>query len=116
MIYSRVFLVLAACTLAFGLAACGGMSGTPPTIITQPQSQTVAPGTTVTFTVAASGSMPLSYQWMENGTAIPGATSSSYTTPPVTLSDNNAQFAVVVSNGSGTVTSAAATLRVIPVP
>jgi len=102
--------------MSLGLTACGGMSGTPPTITTQPQSQTAAPGTMVTFSVTATGSTPLSYQWMENGTAIMGATSSSYTTPAVTVADNNSTFAAVVSNNSGSVTSNAATLTVVPVP
>ena len=46
----------------------------------------------------------------------PGATSASYTTPVLTLADNNEQFAVVVSNSSGSVTSTTATLRVLAVP
>jgi hypothetical protein len=114
LIHSKILLVLIAGALALGLDACGGMSGTPPTITTQPQNQTVQFGTTATFTVVASGSMPLSYQWMENGMAISGATSASYTTPAVTLTDNHAQFSVVVSNGSGSVTSSTATLTVVP--
>ena len=88
----------------------------PPTITTQPQSQTVPQGQPATFTVAASGTPTLNYQWMENGMAISAATSASYTTPPTTPNDNNAQFAVVVSNSSGSVTSTSATLRVLLVP
>jgi hypothetical protein len=53
---------------------------------------------------------------MENGMNIPGATSASYTTPVLTLADNNEQFDVVVSNSSGSVTSTTATLRVLAVP
>src|SRR5207245_3952078 len=56
------------------------------------------------------------HQWSKNGTAISGATSSSYTTPATTSSDNGAQFKVVVSNTAGTVTSAAATLTVNAAP
>ena len=114
MIYSKVLLTLAACTLALGITACGGMSGTPPAITTQPQNQTVGVGASATFSVTASGSVPLHYQWMVNGMAISGATSASYTTPAVTLADNNEQFSVVVSNSSGSVTSSTATLTVIP--
>jgi len=116
LIHPKVLLIVVACVLAFGLTACGGMQGTPPTITTQPQSQTVGAGATATFTVAASGSVPLHYQWMENGMAISGATSASYTTPVLTLADNNEQFAVVVSNSSGSVTSSTATLTVLAVP
>jgi hypothetical protein len=105
-----------ALSLAIGLTACGGMSGTPPTISAQPQDQTVGAGASATFSVTASGSAPLSYQWMENGMSITGATSVSYTTPPTTLADNNSQFAVVVSNNSGSITSSTATLHVLAVP
>jgi Putative Ig domain/Malectin domain len=80
-----------------------------PLIVTQPASQTVNSGQTATFSVTASGAAPLSYQWEKNGAAISGATSSSYTTPPETTS---AQFAVVVSNSVGIVTSSVATLTV----
>src|SRR5204862_3142652 len=83
-----------------------------PTITTQPANQTVTAGQTATFAVAATDTAPLSYQWKKNGTAISGATSSSYTTPATTSSDNGAQFTVVVSNTVGSVTSSTATLTV----
>ena len=88
------------------------VSGTAPSITTQPQDQTIAAGKTATFTVVATGSAPLSYQWRRNGTTIPGATSASYTTPSQGTSDNGATFSVVISNGSGNVTSRAARLTV----
>ncbi|PYT96339.1 MAG: hypothetical protein DMG36_00620, partial [Acidobacteria bacterium] len=69
-------------------------------------------GRTATFAVAASGTSPLTYQWRKNGTAISGATSSSYTTPATTSSDNGTQFTAVVSNSAGSVTSNTATLTV----
>ena len=116
MISHRLVLLLATGALLLGLTACGGMSGTPPTITTQPQNQVAGVGGTATFTVTASGSVPLHYQWMLNGMAISGATSASYTTPVLSLADNNEQFAVVVSNSSGNVTSNTATLRVLAVP
>ena len=84
----------------------------PPSITTQPTSQTVTAGQTATLSVTATGTAPLSYQWKKNGTAISGATSSTYTTPATTASDNGAQFTVTVSNSVGTVTSNAATLTV----
>ena len=83
-----------------------------PSITTQPASQTVTAGQTATFSVTATGTAPLSYQWKKNGTAISGAISSSYTTPATTSSDNGAQFTVVVSNTVGSATSSAATLTV----
>ena len=83
-----------------------------PSITTQPVSQTVTAGQTASFSVAATGTAPLSYQWRKNSVAISGATSSSYTTPATISSDNGAQFTVVVSNSAGSVTSNAATLTV----
>jgi len=87
-------------------------SAVSPSITTQPANQTVTAGQTATFTVVATGTSPLSYQWQKNGTAISGATSATYTTPATTSSDNGAQFVVGVSNVAGNVTSNAATLTV----
>ena len=71
------------------LAGCGGGSGTTTlptegvTITVQPLSQTVPVSQTATFSVTATGTAPISYQWSESGSAIPGATSASYTAPTV---------------------------------
>jgi hypothetical protein len=100
-----------------GLVASNGSTNSSvlaPSIAAQPASQTVIVGQAATFSVTASGTAPLNYQWSKNGTAISGATSSSYTTPTTTSSDNGTQFTVVVSNSAGSVTSAAATLKVTP--
>ncbi len=83
-----------------------------PAITTEPANHTVIAGQTATFTVAATGTEPLTYQWHQNGTAIGGATSSAYTTPATTTSENAAKFTVVVSNGGGSATSSAAILTV----
>jgi len=85
---------------------------TPPTITTPPANQTVSAGHAATFTVGASGSAPLSYQWEKNGTSIAGATSSTYTTPATTTADTGSGFRVVVTNPAGSVTSPPATLTV----
>jgi hypothetical protein len=87
-----------------------------PSITTQPSNQTVTAGQTASFTVAAGGTAPLSYQWQKSGANIAGATSATYTTPATTTSDSGATFAAVVSNTAGTVTSAAATLTVNATP
>jgi hypothetical protein len=87
-------------------------SAVAPTIATQPASQTVIAGKTGSFTVGATGTAPLTYQWSKNGSAISGATSSTYTTPAETTTDNNAQFTVAVNNSAGNATSNAATLTV----
>ncbi|HXU80239.1 MAG TPA: PQQ-dependent sugar dehydrogenase, partial [Polyangia bacterium] len=52
---------------------------TAPTITTQPANQTVSPGASATFTVGASGTAPLAFQWQRDGGAIAGATASSFT-------------------------------------
>ena len=83
-----------------------------PSITTQPSSRTVTAGQTATFSVTASGTSPLSYQWRKNGVSIGGATASSYTTPATTAADNGALFSVVVTNSLGSATSSAATLTV----
>lgn len=92
------------------LTVTGG--STAPSIVAQPVNQTVTAGQSATFSVTASGTAPLNYQWNKNGTAISGATSAAYSTPPTTTADSGAQFNVVVSNASGSVTSTAATLTV----
>ena len=84
----------------------------PPAITTPPSSQMVPVGQTATFSVVASGTSPFTYQWQLNGTNISGATSSSYTTPATTSSDNGDSFTVVVTNAAGSQTSVAASLRV----
>src|ERR1700752_92033 len=73
-------------------------SPTAPVITTNPSNQTVAEGHTATFTVVASGTAPLSYQWQRNQVDIKGANSASYTTPPTVLSENGAKFRCVVTN------------------
>src|SRR5258708_38424974 len=87
-----------------------------PLITVQPTSQMVMTGQTASFSVAATGTAPLSHQWRKNGVAISGATSSSYSTPPTTSSDNGAQFTVMVSNTAGSMTNNPATLTVNPGP
>jgi hypothetical protein len=86
--------------------------GAPPTISTQPASQTVTVGQAAKFSVTAAGPGTLTYQWNKNGGAIGGANATSYTTPPAIASDNGASFTVTVTGASGNVTSNAATLTV----
>src|SRR5437899_3081076 len=87
-----------------------------PAITTQPTNQTVTAGQTATFTVVATGTAPLSYQWQKNGVSMVGATSSGYTTPVTTTSDSGSTFRVVGKNTGGTATRNAATLTVNPAP
>jgi hypothetical protein len=86
-----------------------------PSITKQPANQTVTVGQTATFSVAATGTAPLSFQWQKNNANIPGATAASYTTPPTVSGDNGATFRVIVTNPVTSASSNPATLIVNPV-
>ena len=88
-----------------------GLMSIMPAIQTQPQSQTVSAGSSVQFSVTASGRPAVSYQWNFNGTAINGATSSSYSLSN-TQSGSAGNYTVIVSNVMGSVTSNQAALTV----
>ncbi|HON08020.1 MAG TPA: PA14 domain-containing protein, partial [Verrucomicrobiota bacterium] len=83
----------------------------PPVIIEQPKSQSVAEGSTATFTVDNAGGYDfVTYQWMKNGEDIEGATARTYTTPPVTADDNGSRYSVRITNrntGASTTSSVA---------
>jgi hypothetical protein len=83
----------------------------PPSVATPPQSLTVTNGGTAQFSVVASGSSSLFYQWQFNGNALAGATSSSLTLLNA-QGTNQGSYTVVVSNPVGTVTSPPAVLTV----
>ena len=93
-----------------GVVGTAVVSVGKPIITSQPLSQTVAPGVIAAFTVAATGSGPLSYQWIMNGVPIPGATSSTLSIE-ATIGNDDAQLTAVVSNAVGSVTSQPATLN-----
>jgi hypothetical protein len=84
-----------------------------PRIIQPPVSLEVAAGSNATFSVVATGTAPLSYQWNLNGTAVSGATSSTLTLNNVQTT-NAGSYTVVVTNAADSVTSEVATLTVIP--
>ncbi|MBI2099859.1 MAG: hypothetical protein HYT48_00785 [Candidatus Vogelbacteria bacterium] len=93
-------------------------------IITQPQDQTANSGASATFSISATGTEPLSYQWQTDHEQdpsgltshpvpfydIPGATDNTYQTPPVNYFDHGTKFRVIVSNASDEVTSNEAAL------
>lgn len=118
---SRWIARIALAGLMAALSACGGGGGggnaTPPppavspSITAQPQAKTVVAGQPASFSVTASGTAPLSYQWRKDGNAIAAATSSSFSITSAQVTDAGA-YSVVVSNSSGTATSADATLAV----
>lgn len=84
--------------------SAGAAPTVAPTIVTQPVSVLVNSGNTATFAVGVSGSGPLSYQWLRNGSPISGATSAFYSMAAVTIGDA-ATYAVQVSNSVGSETS-----------
>jgi len=105
----------AAASVTLTVAAAGGGGGgggggvTAPSITAQPSNQTVTAGTSATFTVAAAGTAPITYQWSKGGVAISGATTASLTIPSTQVS-NAGTYNVVLTNAVGSVTSASATL------
>src|SRR5205814_2151169 len=77
----------------------------------QPVNQAVVQGQTATFSVAAYGDAPLSYQWSFNGSALAGATNSALSLPNA-QTNNAGNYSVLVANAWGSVTSSVATLTV----
>jgi hypothetical protein len=78
-------------------------------LLTQPLSQEVCDGDTVTFSVATGGNTNLSFQWTFNGVAIPGATNSSYSISGFLESDAG-NYACVISDGTNSLITAPAQL------
>jgi pectinesterase len=80
-----------------------------PNIVSSPTNQTVGAGQTASFSAGGTGVPNPAYQWLDNGVPIPGATSATYNIPAA-YATNAGSYSVVVSNGSGSVTSLVATL------
>jgi hypothetical protein len=81
--------------------------GVPPQVTTQPADATVAIGDTVTFTAAAQGTAPLSYQWLRSGLPLAGQTGLTLTLANVTREDSGAYSVRVVNSAGSTVSDAA---------
>ncbi len=82
-----------------------------PAITTQPASQTIIAGNSVTFTAAASGTAPLTYQWQKNNVNISGATSSSFTITSTVPSDAG-NYTLIATNSANSATSNPAILTI----
>ena len=122
----RVLAWIIAAGACLALAGCGGGGGSAPTpaptppppaqtapvISTQPLATNAGIGSNVTFTVVATGTAPLLYQWLRNGSLIAGATGSTYALTVAAL-DNGVSYSVTVTNAAGSVTSALAMLTVV---
>jgi hypothetical protein len=103
------------CTvLAVQLTVSSAGGPTAPVITVQPSDVTVTVDEDATFSVTAAGSAPITYQWSQGDTEIPGATSASFTVYSVTVDLDGALYACVVSNAYGSDASDQATLTVIP--
>jgi hypothetical protein len=88
----------------------------PPTISQGPSNQTVLAGQTVNYSVSASGSMPIAYQWYLNpASPLPNATNAALVLPNVG-SNNVGSYFVTVSNAYGSTSSAPATLNIVLPP
>ena len=80
-------------------------------ILSQPASQTILNGKTISFSVVATGVEPLAYQWSKDGADIDGATASALELADVSA-DDAGDYVVTVSNADGAVESDTATLEV----
>lgn len=98
------------------------LTGPAPVFTSQPQSQTVTNGASVTFSATAEGEAPLAYQWRKGGFAlsdggnITGATSPTLNLGNVQAGDSGAYSLVVIANGGGAATSQVAALTVLMPP
>ncbi len=88
--------------------------GTPPAIVRQPDAREVFVGESAIFFVETTGLEPLQYQWKKGGVDVAGATSRIFEVSAASLADAG-NYTVAVSNGDGSVTSAAASLAVNPI-
>jgi hypothetical protein len=93
--------------VAFYALTVSHVTNAAPAITTQPMSQTVAQGGSVTLNVVASGAAPLGYQWRVNGVDDAGASNAALTVANFQAA-NEAGYDVVVTNAAGAVTSAVA--------
>ncbi len=93
----------------------GQLVGESPDITSQPQSQTVTAGATASFSITATSSTALTYQWLLNGTALAGATTNTLTLANARTTDAGS-YSVIVSNTFGSITSNSAILTVTSAP
>ena len=120
---------LALFVAAAWLTACGGGGGDgepvnnpgPTQFVEHPRDQTVVVGASATFTASFTGAAPLSINWTRGGALIPGATSTTYVTPPVSATDDGLTFGLALMFPPGRFGafprySRMATLTVVPPP
>lgn len=84
-----------------------------PSFVTEPQSITNLSGTNVTLTASATGTGPLSYQWLFDGTNLLGATNNSFALEDAQTT-NSGYYSVIITNVAGAITSAVAAVSIVP--
>ncbi len=99
----------AARLVPFGMAAT-----TAPIFTYQPANLTLLENSPASFRVGVSNLDVVTFQWQRNGATLPGGAGATYTIPSVSTNDNGASFRCILSNRFGRVTSASATLGVLP--
>ncbi len=90
-----------------------------PSIVVQPRNVTIIPGDDASFSVDATGTQPLKYQWMFNGSPVIGGDDSILVINNAGREDHVGNYAVTVSNPHGSVSSETAQLtlfKTIPLP
>lgn len=92
----------------------GQLAG-PPVITAQPQSQSVQAGAKVLLSATITSSLPLTYQWYLNNTAVAGANGSFLEIPSASFASGGA-YTLTAANQLGSVTTNAAVLTVAPIP
>lgn len=101
--------------LTAGNATATNPPAAPPTIVRQPQSQTVVVGSDLTLSVQATGTPPLSYRWLRNGVGITNSTG-----PVLTLrnvqTNQSGVYSVIVTNVAGMRLSSNAVVQIFPAP
>src|SRR5947208_462756 len=98
------------CTVGFFIADAA-FAATAPSIVSPPSSLVVTQGNSAGFSVSAAGDAPLTYQWRLGSAAVTNATNSTFRIAVTQLTDAG-NYDVVVTNSSGSVTSAVARLTV----
>ncbi len=117
MTLEQVYALFYAGNTAIQIEAMTGGPAVPvaPSFTTHPVSASVQEGNSVTFTVAVSGTAPITLAWTKNGNPISGATNPTYSYSPA-IGDNAAVIRCVATNTAGSTTSNGATLTVTVAP
>src|SRR5438093_7465299 len=98
--------------LAGFLSAAVGSQGQVPEIVNAPRGTSILMGSPVNLSVHATSATPLTYEWLLNSNAIPGANASLYTISNIQKT-NEGYYQVILRNTSGSVTSVVARVNVV---